>query len=80
MLDTTEIKISYFALKLLHLHPEQKFNPISYAFRTIWYINFVIIVIMITLNFLNKELTGEEMTQNINVLLGLMQVENKIVL
>lgn len=68
------IKYGYFVMKILHLHPDQEFNKCYYTIRIIWYITSIIVSIMVTLNYLNHDITADGLRENVTMTLFLMQV------
>lgn len=72
------VNCAYQALKLLHFHPEQKFEIHFYLFKMIWLISSLITFVMVPLNFFNEDVPSEILTQNVNLAASIVQVRRGI--
>lgn len=71
MNSTSLLNICYLGLKMLHMHPDQKFNIYLYIVRIIWFTISAIVVIMIVLNFLNDQISAEGLVENVNLAISI---------
>lgn len=81
MFKLNMLAISFWTLKTLNLHPEQKFNLFYYLMRLLWFISIIIYIITVAINlFTNNELSPDNIQMNADLLVSLFLVNNKYIL
>lgn len=78
MLNMNMLTFTFWVLKTLHLHPEQKFNLFYFLMRGLWFISLFIYAITVTINwFHSNNLSAGNIQINTDLILSTLEVSAK---